>query len=100
MQHIQKHFPNAKISDIKTLFIWSLMYFNGVTILFQSGICRDLQYCYTQSPLRVHVKALCEMGMSSDPHILEGSSVSPSHTRGYISQFPPPTLTFTSEKQF
>lgn len=56
------------------------MYFNGVTILFQSGICRDLQYCYTQSPLRVHVKALCEMGMSSDPHILEGSSVSPSHS--------------------
>ena len=49
-----------------------------VTILFQSRVCTDLQYYQThkKNPLCVHVKVLCEMCESSDPHILEGSPVS------------------------
>lgn len=93
--------PNAeKILDIRTLFIWYLM--DGVTILFQLGVCKDLQYYQTpkKNPLCVHVEVLHEMNKSSDPQILGGSPGSPSHLRGCILQFPPPTLKFTSAKQF
>lgn len=56
---------------------------------------------HTKKTLSVSAYELpCEMSKSSDTQILEGSPASHSYSRGYILEFPSPTLKFNSGKQF
>lgn len=73
-QQRQKHsFQTQRSFLTKTLFTWSLL--DGVTMLFQSGIFGDVQFYQTHK----YSLLACEMSKSSDPQILDGSSVSFSH---------------------